>query len=112
MMFHVSKLLLFNLLYVYIVLYCTCQIKIQVRKTARSDFKMRKRNSFPRVGAVDWWSNLRCVLLREALLFTSELLLVLPLLQHHAKNARVHLLGCNIRVKEKEQETNSLLAIG
>lgn len=56
-----------------------------------------------------WWSDLRRVLRREVLLFTSELLLVLPLLQHHAKNAGVHLLGCNIRAKEKERKRNKLL---
>lgn len=55
--------------------------------------------------AVGWWSDLRCVLLRKALLFTSELLLFLPLLQSHAKNARDHLLACNIRVKEEKKQT-------
>lgn len=59
------------------------------------------------VRAADWWSDLRRVLRREALLFTSELLFLLPLLQGHAKNARVHLLGCSERVKERKK-TNKL----
>lgn len=82
---------------------------MHVRKTAQSELIP---TGSEQVRAADWWSDLRCVLLREALLFTSELLLVLPLLQHHAKNAGVHLLGCNIRVKREKKETNSLLAIG
>lgn len=57
--------------------------------------------------AADWWSDLRRVLRREALLFTSELLFLLPLLQGHAKNARVHLLGCSERVRERKK-TNKL----
>lgn len=75
----------------------------------------RWRREPNKVSAVGWWSDLRCALLRKALLFTSELLLLLPLLQSHAKNAGVHLLGCNIRVKERERKkktTNSFWATG
>ncbi len=45
----------------------------------------------------DLWRDL----LREAL-FASEPFLFLPLLQCQAKDARVHLLGCNIRFKGKK----------
>lgn len=49
-----------------------------------------------------WTSDLWCDLLVEALLFASEPLLLLSLLQCQAKDAGVHLLGCNIRFIGKE----------